>query len=163
MARKDGPVTLSIINMKGGVGKSTIAALLCRHASLRLKLDVLAIDLDPQANLSQAVMGAAYNKFLYQPAEWLTHVRPSWPALCRPSTAYRPAEKAVDAWDKPRHDESIFPLVGITWRITLHAIQAAEAAALCALGLMTPLQPPLTRPSGLGAIRYRAFLRRWAF
>jgi len=43
--------------MKGGVGKTTIAALLGRFASMHLKLKVLAIDLDPQANLSQAYMG----------------------------------------------------------------------------------------------------------
>ena len=51
--------------MKGGVGKTTIAALLGRYASLRLKLDVLAIDLDPQANLSQAFMrDSNYEEFL---------------------------------------------------------------------------------------------------
>ena len=51
-----GPICVSVINMKGGVGKTTIAALLCRYAASRLNLDVLAIDLDPQANLSQAFM-----------------------------------------------------------------------------------------------------------
>ena len=51
------PVCVSVINMKGGVGKTTIAALLGRYASMHLKLKVLAIDLDPQANLSQAYMG----------------------------------------------------------------------------------------------------------
>lgn len=52
----EGPVCVSVINMKGGVGKTTIAALLGRYASLNLELNVLAIDLDPQANLSQALM-----------------------------------------------------------------------------------------------------------
>jgi chromosome partitioning protein len=64
MARDTGPITLSVINMKGGVGKSTIAALLCRYGSVYRKLDVLAVDLDPQANLSQAFMGSNYNVFL---------------------------------------------------------------------------------------------------
>ena len=64
MAR-EGPVCVSVINMKGGVGKTTIAALLGRYASLRLKLDILAIDLDPQANLSQAFMrDSNYRQFL---------------------------------------------------------------------------------------------------
>ena len=58
------PVCVSVINMKGGVGKSTIAALLSRHAALTLKLKVLAIDLDPQANLSQAFMPNSYQHFL---------------------------------------------------------------------------------------------------
>ena len=60
-----GPVCISVINMKGGVGKTTVAALLGRYASLTLGLKVLAIDLDPQANLSQAFMGdARYKQFL---------------------------------------------------------------------------------------------------
>ena len=66
MAHK-GPICVSVINMKGGVGKTTIAALLCRYASAshRLDLDVLAIDLDPQANLSQALMGEfSYRQFI---------------------------------------------------------------------------------------------------
>ena len=48
---ESGPICLSVINMKGGVGKTTVAALLARHAARARGLDVLAIDLDPQANL----------------------------------------------------------------------------------------------------------------
>ena len=59
----DGPVCISVINMKGGVGKTTVAALLGRYASLA-GLKVLAVDLDPQANLSQAFMGDRYEQFL---------------------------------------------------------------------------------------------------
>ncbi|MCY4137408.1 MAG: ParA family protein, partial [Rhodobacteraceae bacterium] len=44
-----------MINMKGGVGKTTTVALLGRHAALK-NLRVLVVDLDPQANLSQAYM-----------------------------------------------------------------------------------------------------------
>ncbi len=52
-----------MINMKGGVGKTTIATLLCRHLARTHK--VLAIDLDPQANMSQALMGeAGYRRFM---------------------------------------------------------------------------------------------------
>jgi chromosome partitioning protein len=64
MARQRGPIVIAIINMKGGVGKSTIAALLSRHTSRDHDLNVLAVDLDPQANLSQAFMGANYVNFL---------------------------------------------------------------------------------------------------
>lgn len=64
MARSDGPLVVCVINLKGGVGKSTIAALLARRAHTKRRKDVLAIDIDPQANLSQALMGSRYNTFL---------------------------------------------------------------------------------------------------
>lgn len=67
MAANKGPVCLSVINMKGGVGKTTVAALLSRYASQRWDLNrkVLAVDLDPQANLSQALKGGSgYRRFL---------------------------------------------------------------------------------------------------
>jgi chromosome partitioning protein len=78
--------------MKGGVGKSTIAALLCRYASRNLGLDVLAIDLDPQANLSQAFMGAAYRRFLSE----------GKPSIVEIFNGYSPASK---------HRRSTGPLV----------------------------------------------------
>ena len=76
MADGQGPICVSVINMKGGVGKTTIAAMLARYsASMEpfrwsyqptgLNLRTLAVDLDPQANLSQALMGAnRYGQFL---------------------------------------------------------------------------------------------------
>ena len=67
MPSESGPVCLSVINLKGGVGKTTIAALLGRHAAAAGSLNrkVLAIDLDPQANLSQALMREqSYRRFL---------------------------------------------------------------------------------------------------
>src|SRR5690606_8440054 len=63
MARS-GPLVICVINLKGGVGKSTICALLARNAFYRRHKDVLAIDLDPQANLSQAFMRYRYGTFL---------------------------------------------------------------------------------------------------
>ena len=59
------PVCISVINMKGGVGKTTVTALLARFAATPShNLKVLAIDLDPQANLSQALMGRdGYSRF----------------------------------------------------------------------------------------------------
>ncbi|CAJ2376561.1 MAG: AAA_31 domain-containing protein [Arenicellales bacterium IbO2] len=50
------PVTVSVINLKGGVGKTTVTALLAYHAAHEWGLDVLVVDMDPQANLSQALM-----------------------------------------------------------------------------------------------------------
>lgn len=66
MTRANGPVTVCVINLKGGVGKSTISALVARRGYTYRKLDVLAIDLDPQAKLSQGLMHSDYNNFLIQ-------------------------------------------------------------------------------------------------
>jgi len=49
--------TVSLINMKGGVGKTTLAFNLCWYAAYKADLKVLAVDLDPQANLSQSFLG----------------------------------------------------------------------------------------------------------
>lgn len=77
MAANKGPVCLSVINMKGGVGKTTVAALLSRYASQRWDLNrkVLAVDLDPQANLSQALMGGSgYRRFLKEKSPSIVEV-----------------------------------------------------------------------------------------
>ena len=75
MADEQGPICVSVINMKGGVGKTTIASLLARHASSRKSLKTLAVDLDPQANLSQALMGAnRYEQFLDDKAPSIVEV-----------------------------------------------------------------------------------------
>lgn len=52
------PTTVSLINMKGGVGKTTLAFNLAWYSAWRANLRVLAVDLDPQSNLSQYFMGA---------------------------------------------------------------------------------------------------------
>lgn len=70
MKPKTHPVVVCVINLKGGVGKSTISALLARRAFTHRNLDVLAVDLDPQANLSQGLMQTGYSAFL-------TNKRPS--------------------------------------------------------------------------------------
>lgn len=46
----------SVINNKGGVGKTVTAVVLAEEASLR-GMNVLAVDADPQANLSEALLG----------------------------------------------------------------------------------------------------------
>jgi chromosome partitioning protein len=47
---------VSMINMKGGVGKTTLASQIAWYATMGLDKKVLLIDLDPQANASQSVM-----------------------------------------------------------------------------------------------------------
>ena len=58
------PTVVSVLNLKGGVGKTTVTALLARYAAYR-GLNVLAVDMDPQANLSQSLMAERdYIKFM---------------------------------------------------------------------------------------------------
>jgi len=51
-------LTVSLVNMKGGVGKTTIAFNLAWYCAWQANMKVLAVDIDPQANLSQYFMGA---------------------------------------------------------------------------------------------------------
>ncbi len=74
-------VTVSLINMKGGVGKTTITSQLA-HAAYMDDLRVLAVDLDPQSNLSQSVMGAR---------GYANHLKDNRPTIVQVFDEYVPA------------------------------------------------------------------------
>ena len=74
-------VVISLINMKGGVGKTTIASQLA-HAAAADGLRVLAIDLDPQSNLSHSIMGLE---------TYVRHVRDKEPTVVQVLEDYIPA------------------------------------------------------------------------
>lgn len=57
MAKQKLCPVVAVLNMKGGVGKTTITAHVFRHLYLHLKKAVLLIDFDPQFNLTQTVIG----------------------------------------------------------------------------------------------------------
>jgi chromosome partitioning protein len=60
---KDGAVIVAVLNMKGGVGKSTVAANLGWYAAYSKDRRVLLVDLDPQFDLSKYLLGSeAYEK-----------------------------------------------------------------------------------------------------
>ena len=73
-------VTVSLINMKGGVGKTTIASQLA-HAAYR-EVRVLAVDLDPQSNLSQSIMGTE---------GYVKHLKDNLPTIVQVFEEYIPA------------------------------------------------------------------------
>lgn len=75
-------IAVSLINMKGGVGKTTITAQLAHSAYLD-GYSVLAVDLDPQSNLSQALMGS------YRYAE---HLESEKPTVAQVFDGYLPAQ-----------------------------------------------------------------------
>ncbi|MBW8003321.1 MAG: ParA family protein [Planctomycetes bacterium] len=53
-------VTVSIINLKGGVGKSTLAMILGEFLVFRYGKRVLLVDMDAQGNLSYCMVPAAH-------------------------------------------------------------------------------------------------------
>lgn len=63
---------ISLINMKGGVGKTTLATQLAWHATRTLDKRVLLIDLDPQANASQSLM---------TPQKYVAHLNGNKPTI----------------------------------------------------------------------------------
>lgn len=73
-------ISVSIINMKGGVGKTTLAAQLA-HAADRKNFRTLAVDLDPQANLSQALL---------TPEKYVKHLRDKKPTIVQIFEHYFP-------------------------------------------------------------------------
>ncbi len=73
-------VAVSLINMKGGVGKTTLAAQLAQAAAQK-KLRTLAVDLDPQANLSQALLS---------PEKYVKHLRDKKPTIVQIFEQYLP-------------------------------------------------------------------------
>lgn len=51
------PKVISLINMKGGVGKSTLTVNLAWHFAYMQRKNILVVDLDPQFNASQYLIG----------------------------------------------------------------------------------------------------------
>ena len=86
---------VSFINMKGGVGKTTLATQIA-HAADRSDFRTLAIDLDPQANLSQSLM---------TPQKYVRHLRDKKPTIVQLFDRYLPpsdeheSPKQVDIHD----------------------------------------------------------------
>src|SRR5205823_5081518 len=75
--------------MKGGVGKTTLAAQLA-HAAGKKDFRTLAVDLDPQANLSQSLL---------TPESYAKHLREKKPTIVQVFDQYFPS---TDEYSSPR-------------------------------------------------------------
>jgi chromosome partitioning protein len=90
------PVVVSLVNMKGGVGKTTLCFNLAWFAAWIKNHRVLAVDLDPQANLSQYFMGAqGYLSYISRPGATVVEVFEQFSA----PTVQQPAPTRLNADD----------------------------------------------------------------
>lgn len=103
---------VSLINMKGGVGKTTLAAQLA-HAADKRNLRTLAIDLDPQANLSQALMGAK---------DYVKHLNEKRPTIVNIFEQYLPPTITVPSPSKVSIEDVIIKEAGYWSDTTLDLI-----------------------------------------
>src|SRR5664279_5407083 len=134
MARTDGPATVCVINLKGGVGKSTIASLLARRAYRTRELDVLAIDIDPQANLSQGLMHSDYTDFLQQQR----------PSIVEVFSGYLPPTSKVSA-AKPLPSNAPFEIIAQAGTRSLQLIPSRFDFSDNLLGAVRPDPKTLAR------------------
>jgi chromosome partitioning protein len=95
-------IVVALINMKGGVGKTTLAMQLA-HAADSEGFRVLAVDLDPQSNLTQALMG---------PREYVAHLRANGPTVAQIFDDYIPAGAGAGAPRRLEAEKAILKKVG---------------------------------------------------
>lgn len=93
---------VSFINMKGGVGKTTLASQIALAAGFGRHSRVLAIDLDPQSNLSQSLMGAQRYK---------QHLRENSPTVVQIFDGFRPPSGSRPGPRRVRVNETILKKV----------------------------------------------------
>lgn len=89
---------VSVLNMKGGVGKTTISAHVFRELYRRLRKSTLLVDFDPQFNLTQTIVSQAdYEKYKLSNKTILSIMEPaSTPSLFKISTELGPPPDVED-------------------------------------------------------------------
>lgn len=105
-------VVVSLINMKGGVGKTTVASQLA-HSAAADGLRVLAVDLDPQSNLSHSILG---------PEQYVQHVRANRPTVVQILEDYIPAGGTEGGPRRINVNDVILNSAGYGWNNKLDLI-----------------------------------------
>lgn len=80
-------ISVSFINMKGGVGKTTLATQVA-HAADKAGFKTLAVDLDPQSNLSQSLM---------TPKKYVKHLKDKKPTIAQIFDNYIPSSEDYES------------------------------------------------------------------
>lgn len=80
-------IVVSFVNMKGGVGKTTLATQVA-HAADKADYKTLAVDLDPQSNLSQSLM---------TPEKYVKHLQEKKPTIVQLFDRYTPPSYGHDS------------------------------------------------------------------
>lgn len=109
---------VSFMNMKGGVGKSTLAANIGWFAAYHRGLRVLLVDLDPQFNLSQYIMGVQDYEAL------VDRKQPTIEALFAPLSGEAPATlrtivQPIRIWDDGSRIDLVPASLDLAWSMRL--------------------------------------------
>lgn len=109
---------VSFMNMKGGVGKSTLAANIGWFAAYHRSLRVLLVDLDPQFNLSQYIMGVQEYESLME------RKQPTIEALFTPLTGETPVTlrsivQRIRSWDDGSSIDLVPASLDLAWSMRL--------------------------------------------
>jgi chromosome partitioning protein len=122
---------VSVVNMKGGVAKTTLAVNLADALVQREQLSVLLIDLDPQFNATQCVFsGEEYVAERTKGAHTIVHVfddRP--PPIISPVRGIRPAQPPLLTDIKPWKTKRGFQLLAgdlELYRLEMGGVQGRE-------------------------------------
>jgi cellulose biosynthesis protein BcsQ len=94
------PMVVTVTSMKGGVGKTTIAAMLARYLTLRDQKKIIVLDMDPQGGASSILLGGRIDP-------------PTLVDILRLEAEGIPSGELINqAARKSRHDEHIFVVPG---------------------------------------------------
>ena len=128
---RDVTVAVSMINMKGGVGKTTVASQLA-HAATDDGLRVLAVDLDPQSNLSHSLLG---------PHRYVQYINANRPTVAQVFDGYTPSGRGRGAPSQVDFESVTVKVPGYAESRTFDLIPSrlelsrTRLAAHCALGV----------------------------